>query len=110
MYGYKIYPIYNFGENRLYYILKKWKLFEQIGLIMNKIKFPGILFIGKYLFFPRSDIDVGSVIGKGIQFPKIDNPTKEEIKYYHDVYLKNLQGLYDKYKNQFGSSDKLEII
>lgn len=110
MYGYKLYPIYNFGENRMYYTFKKWKIFEQIGLLMNKIKFPGIFFIGKYLFFPRCDVDVATVIGKGIQFPKIENPTKEEIKSYHDIYIKNLQCLYDKYKNQFGSSDKLDII
>jgi len=109
MFGYKVHPIYNFGENKLYYTFKKWKFIEKIGLFLNNFKLPGIVFIGKYLIFPRDDIDVCTVIGKGIQFPKIENPNKDQIDKYHSIYINSLEELYDRYKNEFGASEKLEI-
>ena len=95
MFGYKVHPVYNFGENKLYYMLKNYYL-RKIGLFLNKFKLPGVFFIGKYLIFPRTDIDICTAIGKGIQFPKIDNPSKKDIEEYHDLYVKKLVELFDK--------------
>lgn len=109
MFGYKVYPVYNFGENRLYYTFKKWKIVEQIGLILNRFKLPGIIFVGKLLFFPRDDVDVCTVVGKGIKLPKIEKPTEEDIDKYHAIYINKLEELFNKYKDEFGASEKLEI-
>jgi hypothetical protein len=108
MYGYKVHPCYNFGENKLYYMIKNYYL-RKFGLFLNKFKIPGVFFYGKYLIFPRTDVDLCCVIGKVIQFPKIENPTKKEIEEYHNLYISKLKELYDKYKNIYGGSENLLI-
>ncbi len=109
MFGYKVHPIYNFGENRLYYTFKKWKIIENIGIFLNKFKLPGIVFIGKFIIFPRDDIDICTVVGKGIQFPKIEKPTKEDIDKWHSIYICKLEEIFNRYKYEFGSSEQLEF-
>lgn len=109
MFGYKVHPVYNFGENRLYYTFKKWKIMESIGLFLNRFKLPGIIFAGKYFVFPSDNVDVCTVVGKGIQFPKIDKPTKNDIDKFHAIYIHQLEELFNRYKDEFGASQKLEI-
>jgi len=36
-----------------------------------------------------------TVCGKGIELPKIENPSKEDIDKYHQIYIKGLKDLYD---------------
>lgn len=48
-YNYKIQPVFTFGENKTYYT---WHRFKKIGLILNKLKLPGIIFWSKYLIIP----------------------------------------------------------
>ncbi len=109
MFGYKVHPVYNFGENRLFYTFSKWKIVQQIGLFLNRFKIPGLIFVGKYFIFPRDDIDLCIVIGKGIQFPKIQEPTKDDVNKFHALYLNQLEELFNRYKDEFGVSQKLEI-
>ena len=53
-YGYNIYPIYVFNENKLY---KTFDFFYQVRIWLNKFKIPGTLFLGKYgyPYFPFDD-------------------------------------------------------
>ena len=106
-YGYVIHPVYNFGENKLFYTING---FEKLGLILNKIKFPGCFFYGRYGFLPRNDIDICTVIGKAIKLPTIANPTEEDIEKYHQVYLDELTSLYQRYYKTYGGSEKLKFI
>jgi hypothetical protein len=106
-YGYKVHPCYTFNENKLFYT---YNGFEKLGMLLNKLKFPGCFFIGKYIFFPRDDVDLCTVIGKPLDLPIIQNPTKEEINAYHELYIQSLISLFNKYKNEFGSSEHLVIL
>ena len=106
-YGYTVYPCYTFNENKIFNTIN---IFEGFRLWINKFKIPGAIFFGKYLYMPRNDIELITVIGKGIEFPTILKPTKEDIGKYHKLYIQNLKELYDKYKVQFNSSDELEIL
>lgn len=108
MFGYRVHPVYSFGENRLYYMIKNYYL-RKIGLFLNKFKLPGVFFFGRYLIFPRIDIDVCACIGKAIQFPKIENPSQDDIDSYHKLYVQKLKELFDRYKNQYGASEELVI-
>ena len=105
--GYKVHPAYNFGENKAYYTLN---ILEGLRLKLNKLKMPGVFALGKYFLLPRDDIEIHCVIGKGIQLPKINNPTKKEIDEYHSLYINELKKLYNKYKVKFNSSKELEIF
>ena len=107
VYGYKIRPCYTFNENKLFYIING---FETIGLILNKIKFPGCFFYGRYGILPRNDVDLCTVIGKAIKFPTILKPSKEEIDKYHSIYLNELKSLYKRYVSKYGGSSELEFL
>ncbi len=108
--GAKVYPVYNFGENKLFSTLKNWKFLDTLGFMLNKIWFPGVIFWGRFLAFPYADVDCCSVIGKGIVLPRIPNPTSLEVDKYHKLYVEGLVELFDKYKKQYGAADKLEIL
>lgn len=51
------------------------------------------------------------IVGEPITVPKIENPTEEIVDLYHEMYIKSLQCLFDKYKTRFGlkESDVLHI-
>lgn len=106
-YGYKVYPCYIFNENKVFYT---FKYLEKLRIFMNKIKLPGVFFLGQYLMFPFRDVDICTVVGKSISLPQIDNPTKEDVKKYHSVYIDALKDLFNRYKHQFGASQNLEIL
>lgn len=77
---------------------------------MNKFKIPGLLFWSKYIIYPYADIELHYVFGKSIQFPTIENPTKEDINKYHEIFLKAEIELFDKHKSKFGIKHNLEIF
>lgn len=106
-FGYKVYPCYNFNENKLFYTFNG---LEKIMFYLNKIKIPGCLFVGKFLFYPRTDVDLCTVIGKPLDLPIIPNPTKEDVDKYHLMYMNSLLDLYNRYKDEFGCSKILELF
>jgi len=105
-FGYKVHPCYGFGESKVFYT---FNYFEKFRLWLNKIKMPGVIFWGKFLLLPNYDIDICSVIGKGIQLPLIKDPTNEEVEYYHKLYIESITALYNRYKKQFNAAEELEI-
>ena len=105
-FGYTIFPCYTFGENKTYY---SFTGLQSLRLFLNKIKMPGTVFIGKYGIFPRRDIGWHTVIGKGIQCPKIEHPTVEDVDKFHKLYIDELLRVFDKYRDQLGGSKTLKI-
>lgn len=106
-YGYKVHPIYTFGENKIFYTIN---LFEKFRLFLNRYKIPGVFFYGKYLFMPNPDINLMTVVGKSIQFPRIEKPSDEDVNKYHKIYIDALTDLYNSYKDAYGASEKLEVL
>ena len=103
-YGYMIYPVYTFGETNLHNSLSN----EKLGLVLNKLKLPGTIPYSKNLIFPNNDEELVTVIGKGLQMPKIEKPTQDEVDKYHSIYVENLKRIYLKFKRE-GDGD-LEIF
>lgn len=106
-YGYKVHPIYTFNESRLFLTMN---YFENFRLILNRFKIPTVFFLGKVFGLPDCTQKLVTVISSGIQFPKIENPTKEEVECYHKQYICELEYLYYKYKDRFGGSEILEVF
>ena len=90
-YGYTIYPTYFFDECNL------WKTFSlgKFGLLLNKLKIPAIF---PKTLLPNKNCFLKGVVGKGIKLPKIENPTKEDIGNYHEIYIEKLKELFEKHK------------
>lgn len=103
-YGYNLYPGYSFNENRMFSCFTS---FENFRLFLNRIKFPGVFFWGKYGLLPRRDLKMYTVIGKPLILPKLEKITNEDVDKYHNLYLEKLQELYDKYKDKFECSSTL---
>jgi len=57
--------------------------FHKFKMFLNKLRLPAVFFWNKFLFLPINDIDLEYHIGKKIQFPTIENPTKEDVEKYH---------------------------
>jgi 2-acylglycerol O-acyltransferase 2 len=53
-----------------------------------------------------------TVVGKPIEMPFIETPTKEEIQKYHDIYISELTKLFDEHKEKYldDKNTELEII
>lgn len=106
-YGYTVYPIYTFNENKVYTTIN---ILEEFRLWLNKFKIPGTLFYWKYGWLPRTDVELTIVVGKGIELPKIDYPNSEQIEYYHSIYLEKIKELFDRHKSKYGFNGELEIL
>ncbi|KAI9913138.1 hypothetical protein PsorP6_006377 [Peronosclerospora sorghi] len=95
--GYKIHPVYTFGEEYAYhtfpYLLK-------IRLKLNQLKMPGVLFFGSpsCFYLPKADVDLITVVGKPLILPRIEHPTQDNVRKYHEQYVTALQTLFDRYK------------
>lgn len=40
-------------------------------------------------------------MGKPITLPKVENPTQELVDEYHQIFIKELTNLFDKYKGKY---------
>ncbi|GMF56785.1 unnamed protein product [Phytophthora fragariaefolia] len=99
-YGYKVHPVYTFGEEYAYHAFPS---LLQLRLKLNEYKLPGVVFFGRLncCYLPRPDVDLITVVGKPLMLPHIENPTREDVKKYHDQYIEALQSLFDRYKSVY---------
>lgn len=97
--GVQIRPVYVLGENSLFWNLQG---FWDIRLSLNRMGLPAILVFGWPFFplVPRRDVKLVVAVGKPLILPKIPNPTKEEVKTWHDKYMAALQSLYESNKEE----------
>jgi hypothetical protein len=109
-YGYKVHPVYTFGEEYAYYT---FPYLLKLRLKMNEFKLPAAVFFGRLqcCFMPRTDVDLITVVGKPLALPRIEHPTREDVKKYHNEYVVALQELFDKYKGVYAvdADAKLEL-
>lgn len=106
-YGYTIYPTYTFNEARLF---KTFNLFQNIRLLLNKLKIPTVIFIGPSLGFPDHNQKLVTVISSGIKVSQTANPSDDLINEYHKKYIEELEYIYYKYQPVFGGSKQLQIL
>ncbi|KAG6609414.1 Diacylglycerol acyltransferase [Phytophthora cinnamomi] len=109
-YGYKVHPVYTFGEEYAYHTFPH---LLKLRLKLNQVKLPGVIFYGlpQCFFLPCSDVDLITVVGEALVLPRIEHPTKDDVQKYHTQYVQALQKLFDKYKSVFAVDPdaKLEV-
>ena len=105
-YGYSIVPVYSFGENATYVNVQgAWNT----RLKLNSFGIPAILVWGA-TFLPllpkRSKYGLYIVAGHPLELPKIENPTREEVKLWHDKYVAALVRVFEDHKcNAYGEEE-----
>jgi len=109
--GTRVHPVYTFGETDTFYTFTG---LQKLRLWISSKGIPAVAFIGFPFFplFPRTDAKVLTYVGKPIQLPKIEEPTKEDVKKWHTTYCEALIKLFEDNKKEAGlpSSAKLDIL
>jgi 2-acylglycerol O-acyltransferase 2 len=110
-YGYRVHPVYSFGECDTF---ATFTGFRRLRMWLNKFKIPTVVFWGAWLMplLPSSSAEVHTVVGPGIQFPKLEGDalTAEEVNKWHATYVAALVELFDKHKAQVGKGHlKLQV-
>ena len=108
-YGYRVHPVYTFGENDTY---STFHWFAKARIALNRFKIPAVAFWGSWLIpiIPRSDISLHTVVGEAVVFPKISDPTSEDVDKWHAAYMTALTEHFDAQKGAAGKGDaQLEI-
>jgi len=108
-YGYRLHPVYTFGETDTYSTLNCCEAFR---LWLNSFGIPTVAFWGMTLcpFMPRP-ARLFTYVGAPLEMPKIDKPTEADVDEWHAKYRAALRGLFDKHKAEVGRADShLEIV
>jgi len=109
VHGYRVHPCYVFGEKDTYYTFqpfRKWRL------MLNEFGLPAVLFFGDWRLplFPRPEARIVTVVGKGLDFPRMDVLTEKDVYKYHEMYVKALTELFESQKVAAGYPNaRLEI-
>eukprot|EP00742_Colponemidia_sp_Colp-10_P004938 GILJ01005274.1.p1 GENE.GILJ01005274.1~~GILJ01005274.1.p1 ORF type:complete len:320 (+),score=31.08 GILJ01005274.1:86-1045(+) len=97
-YGYRIFPSYTFGETSLYWTCTYG---EKFRLWLNSWNFPAsVLMFGVRGFLPDPTVKLRTVVGEPLDFPTIEDPTKEEIQMYLHKYISSLKSLVQKHSEE----------
>ena len=105
-YGYKIYPTFIFNENKIFKTTDKLLDFR---LKLNSKKIPGVLYFNPWGVIPGPDSRVNVVVGRALDFGKIESPTDEEVNKYHALYVEELKKLFERHVDKYDPGAKLII-
>lgn len=112
--GADLVPIYSFGENEIYkqVVFEEDSLWRSVQKKMQKaLGFAPCVFFGTGVFsedtwglvpFARP---INTVIGEPITVPKTENPSRDDVDFYHQLYMTSLMTLFNQYKLKFGLAD-----
>nr|XP_048273947.1 diacylglycerol O-acyltransferase 2-like protein 6 [Myodes glareolus] len=114
-------PSYTFGENEVFnqetFREGTWlrffqKNFQKIGkaiLGLNFCTFHGRgLTRGSWGFLPFNH-PITTIVGEPLPIPKINDPDKETVTKYFELYISALRKLFDQYKVEYGFSETQEL-
>lgn len=107
--GYKVHPIYTFGESDSYSTFTGLLKFR---LWLNSFDVPAVFFFGNpwLPLFPRTSTRALTYVGSPLQLPHIAEPTAQQVDEWHGRYLTALTELFDTNKVAAGKPDAtLEI-
>lgn len=117
--GSNLVPTMSFGENRLYTLVKsepgscfmKFQdmVYRNFGFVLKKFYGRRLFGFIPLMFLPYRQ-PTHFVVGKAIDVPQIENPTIEQIDFFHKKYVEQIQKLFDEYKTKYCADCDLEIL
>lgn len=108
--GYRLHPVYTFGESETYYTFTG---LEGLRNWLSLFNIPMVVFVGwlPVPFLPRPDAKILTYVGRGIDLPHLPDPTKEEVDHWHGTYISALTQLFEESKAEAGHAQaQLEIL
>jgi hypothetical protein len=105
-------PVFGFGENDLYDQLVPNPPGSVVRDIQTRLKdilgFSLPVFKGRWGTFLPNRKPLVAVVGRPIDCPKIEDPSDEQVQYYHKKYVEALMDLHERYKGRY--DDVLTIV
>lgn len=109
--GADLVPCYLFGNTEL---LSLWTggatWHEFFKNLSRKIGFATILFWGRFGLPVPYRIPILGVMSAPIPVPKKEEPTDEELKFYHELLMQRMTDLFEEHKHAYGWGDKKLVI
>ena len=118
-YGYELVPVYYFGECATFRNLlgdtSEGSLLAKLKKWLNARDIPTVFPVGPHWFcpfLPYRDIGLHAVFGSNTRCDKVENPTEQQIDEYHQWYMDELVGIFERNKWRFGYADdvRLELV
>lgn len=113
-YGYMVTPAYTFGECQTFYNVPGIERFREK---LADLGLPAIFVTGPFNWIPPLSfipygrgVGLHTIHGKGRQFPKVDQPSKELVAEYSEWYCGAVRDLFDRHKHRFGITHDLEVL
>uniref|UniRef100_A0A7S1SF87 Acyltransferase n=1 Tax=Alexandrium catenella TaxID=2925 RepID=A0A7S1SF87_ALECA len=100
-YGYRVHPVYTFGESETYHAFSGLK---RLRMKISEQNVPMAAFFGWpwIPFLPRPESRILTYVGPALVLPKIEEPTKEEVAHWHGEYMKALTAVFEQNKAEAG--------
>ncbi|XP_029828946.3 2-acylglycerol O-acyltransferase 1 [Ixodes scapularis] len=111
--GADLVPVFSFGENDIYYQAKN-PPGSRLRWFQEKMKaltgFSPVIFHGRGIFqynfgYVPFRERIATVVGKPLGVPKIENPTAEDVSFWHEKYITALTELFEEHKAKCGAKD-----
>mmetsp|Transcript_19962 Transcript_19962/g.46837 ORF Transcript_19962/g.46837 Transcript_19962/m.46837 type:complete len:367 (-) Transcript_19962:46-1146(-) len=108
-YGYRVHPVYTFGESQTFHAFSGLR---RLRMKISENNIPMVAFFGWPLlpFLPRPEAKLLTYVGAGLDLPKIQEPSAEDVDKWHGEYMKALAKLFNENRAEAGwPSAELEI-
>ncbi|GAB9469411.1 Diacylglycerol o-acyltransferase [Globisporangium polare] len=110
--GAELVPTFVFGEKWFFNVWNPPK--SVISFFRKVLKIPIIVFWGRFFWMPKrlpEGKKFGVVYGKPIATVQKDEPTEEDIRAVHSVYVAEIERIFEQYKGKFGyDADETLVI
>ncbi len=116
--GTSLVPVFSFGENDVFNTVpnpehSRLRSFQEVIKTWLNIGAP--VFMGRGIFnysfgmLPFRN-PIYTVVGKPIDVKKVENPTKQQIEELHELYISELEKLFDEHKGKYLKNKETKLI
>lgn len=109
-YGYRLHPVYTFGESQTYWTLGG---LTSLRLYLNSFGIPTVIFWGEPWCpcLPWTGSRLLTYVGPPLELPQISEPSDQEVEAWHAKYVQALRKMFDEYKAEAGFPNAvLEVL
>jgi len=107
--GISLVPVFNFGEVDIFDQMDHKLITDNNTILKKYLGFHLPTFYGRLKMWIPYSKPINIVTGIPIDCPKIENPTDEDIQKYLDLYIAELQRIWDENKDKYAKNRKTEL-